>query len=130
MADDPLETIRLSLMQDVLPVGMAVVARARDGGAGKVAEAFSSSTDPLEALRKEGEPAARSVRERLDKLSPGLGNPVVSVKVAVHDEYSKDFEIADHEELMNFLMRIETVIEELENRLLGNVQSAKDSMSS
>ena len=45
-------------------------------------ETFTSSTDPLQELRSEGEPYAKSVRERLDKMSPGLGNQVVSVKVS------------------------------------------------
>ena len=35
-SDNPLDQLRLSLMQDVLPVGLAVLERARQGGAGKV----------------------------------------------------------------------------------------------
>ena len=83
MADDLFDSLRLSLMQEVLPVGLAVVERARQGGARKVAEAFTESADPLEGLRQEGEEAAQSVREKLDQVSPGLGNPVMSVKVDV-----------------------------------------------
>jgi hypothetical protein len=37
-SDNPLDQLRLSLMQDVLPVGLAVFERARQGGAGRVAE--------------------------------------------------------------------------------------------
>lgn len=85
MADDLFDSLRLSLMQEVLPVGLAVVERARTGGPGKVVEAFQQSADPLLDLRQEGEEAARSVRQRLDDLSPGLGNPVMSVHVDVED---------------------------------------------
>lgn len=82
MATDPLDALRLTLMQDVLPVGMAVVERARQGGAQQVMAAFDgSSADPLGRLREEGEPAASKVRAQLDQLSPGLGNPVMAVEV-------------------------------------------------
>ena len=60
-ADNPLDQLRLSLMQDVLPVGLAVLERARQGGPTKVAEVFSgASADPIADLREEGEPAART----------------------------------------------------------------------
>jgi hypothetical protein len=58
-SDNPLDQLRLSLMQDVLPVGLAVFERARQGGAGRVAEVFTGgSTDPIADLREEGEPVA------------------------------------------------------------------------
>jgi hypothetical protein len=81
MAADPLDALRLTLMQEVLPVGMAVVERARRGGPREVVEAFTASADPLATLRQEGDGAARAVRESLDQLQPGLGNPVVKVEV-------------------------------------------------
>ncbi|MEN9767679.1 hypothetical protein [Vulcanococcus sp.] len=81
MGADPLDSLRLALMQDVLPVGMAVVERARRGGARDVADVFSQGADPLGQLREEGEDAARQVRERLDRIQPGLGNPVMKVDV-------------------------------------------------
>lgn len=37
--------------------------------------------DPLEQLRQEGEGAASQVRQSLDRLRPGLGNPVMKVEV-------------------------------------------------
>ena len=50
-SDNPLDQLRLSLMQDVLPVGLAVLERARQGGAGKVVEAFTAgSEDPIACL--------------------------------------------------------------------------------
>lgn len=82
MAADPFDALRLTLMQDVLPVGLAVADRVRKGGAKEVLAAFDgTNADPLGRLRKEGEPAARTVRDNLDRLQPGLGNPVVKVEV-------------------------------------------------
>ena len=101
-SDNPLEQLRLSLMQEVLPVGLAVLERARQGGPGKVVEAFTtSSDDPLNTLKQEGEPTARSVRDQPDALSPGLGNPVMSVSVSV-DEPPEN-----QEELLETLQRID-----------------------
>ena len=114
-ADNPLDQLRLSLMQDVLPVGLAVLERARQGGPTKVAEAFSGgSDDPISDLREEGEPAARSVREQLDQVSPGLGNPVMPVSVSV--EEPADF-ADERSELIDALQRIEGRLEELNRRL-------------
>jgi hypothetical protein len=82
MAAEPFDALRLTLMQDVLPVGFAVVERARRGGPRQVLAAFDGSgDDPLGTLRKEGEPAASEFRESLDRIRPGLGNPVVRVDV-------------------------------------------------
>ena len=85
MATDPLEALRLTLMQDVLPVGMAVVERVRRGGPREVVDAFTEASDPLGRLRQEGEPAARELRDNLDRLQPGLGNPVMKVQVREMD---------------------------------------------
>ncbi len=127
MADDPLEDIRLALMQDLLPVGIAMVERARKGGAKKVAEAFTSVEDPLEALRTEGEPAARVLREQLDKVSPGLGNPVVPVKVDVEVTNTSVDQTLDEEMLLECLDRIQLDIQELEKFLLANDSSQSTS---
>jgi len=81
MAADPLDTLRLSLMQDVLPVGMAIVERARRGGVKDLVAVLTETPDPLTQLRQEGDQAARSVRDNLDRVQPGLGNPVMPVDV-------------------------------------------------
>lgn len=82
MAANPFDALRLTLMQDLLPVGLAVAERARKGGPKEVLAAFDgSSADPLGRLREEGEPAAKSVRDNLDRVQPGLGNPVMKVDV-------------------------------------------------
>ena len=86
MADSqPLDSLRLALMQEVLPMGLAFVDRVRTDGPAKAVESVASGDDPLGDLRQQGEAAAREVRERLDQISPGLGNPVMSVQVEVDE---------------------------------------------
>ncbi len=116
MATDPLDALRLTLMQDVLPVGLAVVERARKGGVQEVMAAFDGrSSDPLGSLRQEGEPAASQVREGLDRVSPGLGNPVM--KVEVHDVAPEAGDPDDGLELQQALSRIGERLALLEQRL-------------
>ncbi|HGY5533500.1 MAG TPA: hypothetical protein ACN46P_09165 [Prochlorococcus sp.] len=121
MADDSFDSLRLSLMQDVLPVGLAMVDRARRGGARKVAEVFTESADPLQELRVEGEPVARSVRDRLDKVSPGLGNPVMAVNVAVDDAVPNTQEPQDQQTLLEVLARIEGRVDALKFHLQNDI---------
>ncbi len=116
MADDQWETFRLSFMQDILPVGIAVVERVQKGGLGKVVEAFNESKEPLQILRNEGEPVAKNVRDQLDQVVPGLGNPVVSVTVDVEDSQQSQIpEILNQESLMECLTRIQDDLQALEN---------------
>jgi len=131
MASDPLDALRLSLMQDVLPVGLAVVERARRGGAKEVLAAFEGgSADPLDRLRQEGEPAASQLRDTLDRLQPGLGNPVMKVEVreepaaadadplvASSTSSTAADDPADLDELRRMLTRISGRLAELERRL-------------
>ena len=117
-SENPLDQLRLSLMQDVLPVGLAVLERARQGGPGKVVEVFTAgSEDPIAELRQEGEPVARDVREQLDAVSPGLGNPVMPVSVSVDEPETVDERQDDPDDLMPTLRRIEERLEELRRRL-------------
>lgn len=123
MAAEPFDALRLTLMQDVLPVGFAVVERARRGGPRQVLAAFDGSAeDPLGALRKEGEPAASEFRQSLDRIRPGLGNPVVKVEVRdVPSEPATTASEADEEEatadLEATLARIAERLDLLERRL-------------
>ena len=132
MATDPFEALRLTLMQDVLPVGMAVVERARRGGPREVAEAFTAREDPLGGLREEGDAAARELRDSLDRLQPGLGNPVMRVQVRdIPDPSSEGVAVAaggpaatadpnadhDRQALQSTLARIAERLELLEQRL-------------
>ena len=129
MVDDPKDTLRLALMQDVLPVGMAIFERVRQGGASKVAEAFTSSDDPLQELKIEGELAAKTVREQLDNVSPGLGNPVVPVKVDIEFSSPEVDPILDQESLLQCLGRIQVDIQELETLLFEDCTEKKPSIS-
>lgn len=125
MAADPFDALRLTLMQDVLPVGLAVAERVRKGGPKEVLAAFDGgSADPLGRLREEGEPAARTVRENLDRLQPGLGNPVLKVEVRdVPAEPSMDSgdgavgPVDDPGELRAALSRISERLSQLERQL-------------
>ena len=122
-SDNPLDQLRLSLMQDVLPVGLAVLERARQGGPGKVVEVFTAgSEDPIADLRQEGEPVARDVREQLDAVSPGLGNPVMPVSVSVEEPGTVERRQDDSEDLLPTLRRIEERLEELRRRLPAQQQ--------
>jgi hypothetical protein len=113
--NNPLDQLRLSVMQEVLPVGLAVLERARQGGAAKVVEAFTTgSDDPMANLRQEGEPAARSVRDQLDAVSPGLGNPVMPVDVSVEAPSQ------DRGDLIETMQRIEQRLQALKGHLQGN----------
>jgi hypothetical protein len=77
----------------------------------------------LQQLRQEGEPAARQVRESLDRLQPGLGNPVM--KVEVRDVQGDDpssgasaaAEASDRHDLQQALARIGARLTQLEQRL-------------
>lgn len=129
MAADPLDALRLTLMQDVLPVGLAVVDRVRKGGAREVMAAFDgTSPDPLGQLREEGEPTASQVRESLDRLSPGLGNPVMKVEVRDVPPQPQPSDVvavdpADERELGEALSRIASRLEALEQKLLTGSQA-------
>jgi NAD(P)-dependent dehydrogenase (short-subunit alcohol dehydrogenase family) len=129
MASDPFDALRLTLMQDVLPVGAAVVERVRKGGAKEVLAAFDgSSPDPLGRLREEGEPTASIWRENLDRVQPGLGNPVMKVEVRDVDApvppvapvdrgASMEADVSDPEALQAALARISERLALLERRL-------------
>jgi hypothetical protein len=119
MAADPLDSFRLKLMQELLPVGLAVADRARKGGAKDVMAAFQPGNgDPLEQLRREGEGAASQVRENLDRLRPGLGNPVMKVQVRdVPDSPEDPLTPDDSAALQEGLGRIAERLQLLEQRL-------------
>ncbi len=128
MAGEPLDSLRLTLMQDMLPLGLAVVERARRGGPREVIAAFEGSeSDPLTRLRQEGEPAARQVRDNLDRLQPGLGNPVVKVSVRDVPEPeagpADEPSVEDPAELQRALSRIASRLTLLETRLLAQART-------
>ena len=119
MADSqPLDSLRLALMQEVLPMGLAFVDRVRTEGPAKAVESVARGDDPLGDLREQGEAAAREVRERLDQISPGLGNPVMSVQVEVDEpgesQDSLDSDPDDASQLQDVLVRIDGRLKRLD----------------
>jgi hypothetical protein len=117
MADSqPLDSLRLALMQEVLPMGLAFVDRVRTEGPAKAVESVARGDDPLGDLREQGEAAAREVRERLDQISPGLGNPVMSVQVQVDEPLQSEVAVeqGDSLELQEVLARIDGRLQRLD----------------
>ena len=111
MAEDVFEGFRLSLMQEALPIGIAIADRIQKKGVGSIVQLFNSSDEPLQKLRVEGEPFAESLRDQLDDFSPGLGNPVVSVNVNVDDEKLSNSEDEEIDSLMQVLSKIDQKLE-------------------
>tara|TARA_Y100001968_G_scaffold317314_1_gene346182 strand:+ start:2202 stop:2570 length:369 start_codon:yes stop_codon:yes gene_type:complete len=111
MADDAFQSFRVSLMQEALPVGIAIADRIRKNGVASILQFFNSSDEPFQELRVEGEPFAESLRDQLDDLSPGLGNPVMSVNVNVDEEKISNIQHEDIDSLMQVLNNIDQNLE-------------------
>ena len=126
MSDENFDRFRLSLMQDFLPVSLAMLEKIKQGDARKVVETLTSSANGVQELRDEGEAAAKEVRERLDQLRPGWGNPIMEVSVEVDE--SEKIEDQDMEILSELLIRIEGRLDNLK-RLL-NEDSSETSLLS
>ena len=118
MTQDKRERIHSYLMENILPVGIAVLDRGKEGGPRKVLEVFSSTNEPFHLLREEGEEAAILFRERLDNVVPGLGNPIVAVNVSDESAFE------DRETLIRCLSKIETGLEELDKHLNQDLQDS------
>ncbi len=88
MANDPLQSLRLQMLNDVLPVGLGAVARLRSARTKDLLNDLLSGQDGVDNLRQDGEDDARQLRDLLDQLAPGLGNPVVEVDVEVQSQPS------------------------------------------
>ena len=119
MPSQPLDSLRLAVMQEWLPLGLAVVDRARRGGVSAVVEGFTQAEDPLDQLRQEGEPVARQLRDNLDRLQPGLGNPVMKVQVRDLEPMEPPVAVplAGEGDLQSALARIGERLQLLEQRL-------------
>ncbi len=121
MVNSQRDNFYLGFLQEVLPVGLAMVDRFNKDGVKKTVDGFISSDLLVEELRAEGEQAAQIFRDRLDKVSPGLGNPVMAVEVEV-EEVEEDTihgkEIKDQKSLVEVLNRIQSRMDSLENFLL------------
>ncbi len=117
MAKDQLRDFHLFVMESALPFGMGIIKNAKTGGPQKIMDVFKSK-DPLSAFQVDGETYAKTVRDKIDQLIPGLGYPVVSVDVTVEENYP-DYESNDQDSLVSTLHRIDTKLEEV-RRILNN----------
>ena len=68
-----------------MPCRLALVAvsRLRSARPGELFNDLLKGQDGVANLRRDGEDDARQLRDFLDQLAPGLGNPVVEVDVQV-----------------------------------------------
>ena len=82
--------------------------------------AFNDTSDHLGQLREEGEPVASQVREGLDRVQPGLGNPVMKVEVRDVPTEPSAATAADDAALARTLERISGRLRLLEQRLEGS----------
>ena len=115
MAKDQFKDLHLFAMESVLPFGMGVINSARTGGFQKIMNVCKSK-DPFSAFQVDGESSAKTVRDKIDQLIPGLGHPVVSVDVTM-EENQTDYEINDQDSLVSTLQRIDKQLDELSHYL-------------
>tara|TARA_Y100001968_G_C19265563_1_gene671491 strand:- start:308 stop:670 length:363 start_codon:yes stop_codon:yes gene_type:complete len=117
MAEDIFFGIRLAIMQNVLPIGIGMLERVRKQGIVEAMQVFNSSKEPFNDLRHQGEPVAESLRDQLDDLHPGLGNPVMPVNIVVDESISNDSGHDDNDLLIKALNRIEEKLELLNDAI-------------
>ena len=111
MAKDQLRNLHLFAMESALPFGMGVLEDAKTGGIQKVMDVLKSE-DPFSEFQVDGEKSAKSLRDQMEQLIPGLGYPVVSVDVTVEENYP-DYESNDKESLVSTLNRIDNRLDQL-----------------
>ncbi len=117
MAKDQLRDFHLFAMESALPFGMGIVKNAKTGGFQKIMDVLKSK-DPFSEFQVDGQTSAKSVRDKIEKLIPGLGYPVVSVDVSVEEKYP-DYESNDQDSLVSTLDRIDSELDQL-RRLISN----------
>ena len=115
MAKDQLRDLHLFAMESALPVGMGIINNAKTGGLQKIINVFKSK-DPFSEFQVDGETSAKTVRDKIDQLIPGLGHPVVSVDVTVEENFT-DYEMKDRESLVSILNRIDTQLDQMRQYL-------------
>ncbi len=124
MAKDQLREFHLFALESALPFGIGIIKNAKTGGIQKIMDVFKSK-DPFSEFQVDGETSAKSVRDKIDQLIPGLGYPVVSVDVTVEENYP-DHESNDQDSLVATLNRIDTEIDQL-RRLISDDSLNRDS---
>ena len=115
MAKDKLRDFHLFAMESALPFGMGIINNAKSGGFQKIMDVFKTK-DPFSEFQVDGETSAKTVRDKIDQLIPGLGYPVVSVDVTVEENYP-DYESNDQDSLVLTLNRIDSELDQLRSFL-------------
>ena len=118
MAKDQIRDLHLFAMESALPFGMGIINNAKTGGFQKIMDVIKSK-DPFSEFQVYGETSAKTVRDKIDQLIPGLGNPVVSVNVTVEENYP-DYESNDQDSLVSTLNRIDSQLNQLRHCLSNN----------
>ena len=117
MAQNLFSICHLALMENALPVGIAIVNRAKKGHAEKIFDGLMSVDTAIGILKEEGIEDAQLLRMQLDQIIPGLGNPVIEVEVSVRPDATNSEETFSDPELAIILNRIETRMKELKIHL-------------
>ena len=115
MAKDQIRDLHLFAMESALPFGMGIINNAKTGGFQKIIDVLKSK-DPYSEFQVDGKTSAKTVRDKIDKLIPGLGYPVVSVDVTVEENYP-DHESNDQDSLISTLNRINSELDQLRHYL-------------
>ena len=115
MAKDQIRDLHLFAMESALPFGMGIINNAKTGGFQKIIDVLKSK-DPYSEFQVDGKTSAKTVRDKIDKLIPGLGYPVVSVDVTVDENYP-DHQSNDQASLVSTLNRIDSQLDKLRHYL-------------
>ena len=124
MAKDQLRDFHLFAMESALPFGMGIVNNAKNGGFQKIMDVLKSK-DPFLEFQVDGKTSAKTVRDKIDQLIPGLGYPVVSVDVTV-EENSSDYESNDQDSLVSTLNRIDNELDLLRHYISNDSKNLDD----
>ena len=124
MAKDQLRDLHLFAMESALPFGMGIINNAKNGGFQKIMDVLKSK-DPFLEFQVDGKTSAKTVRDKIDQLIPGLGYPVVSVDVTV-EENSPDYESNDQDSLVSTLNRIDNELDQLRHYLSNDSKNLDD----
>ena len=115
MAKDQFRDFHLFAMESALPFGMGIIKNAKTGGFQKIMDVFKSK-DPFSEFQIDGETSAKTLRDKIDQLIPGLGHPVVSVDVTIEENYP-NHEVNDQDSLVSTLNRIDSQLNQLRHCL-------------
>ena len=124
MAKDQIRDLHLFAMESALPFGMGIINNAKTGGFQKIMDVCKSK-DPFSEFQVDGKTSAKTVRDKIDQLIPGLGYPVVSVDVTVEENYP-DYKSNDQDSLVSTLNRIDTELSQLRRFFIDNSLNVDD----